>query len=216
MRNLLILILFTVCAAPVALAQTTDDEYHKAEFFAGFSHNRVDTGLADEDFDDDPGFDDDDFDDFFDQRTGYNGFNISATGNFHPFLGAKFDFSGHYKNQELLISPDRFDVNSSLYNVLGGIQVKDNRVDNESRLKPFAHALVGVGIARNEFAGLDDLEGIDDDISETGFAGALGGGLDIRLSENVDLRAVQLDYNPTRFFDSTQHNFRIGVGFVFH
>jgi len=216
MRNLLILILFTVCAAPVALAQTTDDEYHKAEFFAGFSHNRVDTGLADEDFDDDPGFDDDDFDDFFDQRTGYNGFNISATGNFHPFLGAKFDFSGHYKNRDFLLDTTQADVRSSLYNVLGGVQVKDNRIDSGSRLKPFAHALVGVGIARTEFSGSDDLVTIDDDISETGFAGAFGGGLDIRLSEIVDLRAVQLDYNPTRFFDSTQHNFRIGVGFVFH
>jgi opacity protein-like surface antigen len=216
MRNLLLLILFTVCAAPVALAQTTDDEYHKAEFFAGFSHNRVDTGLADEDFDDDPGFDDDDFDDFFDQRTGFNGFNISATGNFHPFLGAKFDFSGHYRNSDFVLDTTQADVRSSLYNVLGGVQVKDNRIDSGSRLKPFAHALVGVGIARTEFNGSDDLGVIDDDISETGFAGAFGGGLDIRLSEKVDLRAVQLDYNPTRFFDSTQHNFRIGVGFVFH
>jgi hypothetical protein len=53
-------------------------------------------------------------------------------------------------------------------------------------------------------------------VTETGFAGAFGGGLDIRASDRVDVRVIQFDYNPTRLFDSTQHNFRIGVGIVIH
>ena len=52
--------------------------------------------------------------------------------------------------------------------------------------------------------------------TETGFAGAFGGGLDIRAGDRIDVRVIQFDYNPTRLFDSTQHNFRIGVGIVFH
>jgi len=52
--------------------------------------------------------------------------------------------------------------------------------------------------------------------TETGLAGAFGGGLDIRASDRIDIRAFQFDYNPTRVFDSTQHNFRIGVGIVIH
>ena len=52
--------------------------------------------------------------------------------------------------------------------------------------------------------------------SETGFAAAIGGGIDYRISDRLDVRAVQFDYNPTRLFDGTQHNFRIGVGIVIH
>jgi hypothetical protein len=51
--------------------------------------------------------------------------------------------------------------------------------------------------------------------SETGFAGAFGGGLDIKLSNRVDFRAIQVDYNPIKFDSGTQNNVRFGVGFVF-
>ena len=51
--------------------------------------------------------------------------------------------------------------------------------------------------------------------SETGLAGAFGGGLDIKVSERVDLRLVQFDYNPVRLDGSTLHNFRIGIGLNF-
>jgi hypothetical protein len=57
---------------------------------------------------------------------------------------------------------------------------------------------------------------VDFEESETGFAGAFGGGLDIRASERIDIRAFQFDYNPTRLDGSTQHNFRVGVGIVIH
>lgn len=53
-------------------------------------------------------------------------------------------------------------------------------------------------------------------VSDTGLAAALGGGLDIRLNKRLDLRAIQVDYNPTRLFGSTQHNIRIGIGIVIH
>lgn len=51
--------------------------------------------------------------------------------------------------------------------------------------------------------------------SETGLAGILGGGIDFRVNDRVDIRAIQFDYNPTRLSGETQHNFRIGVGVVF-
>jgi hypothetical protein len=53
------------------------------------------------------------------------------------------------------------------------------------------------------------------DQSQNGFAAVLGGGLDVRLSDKIDLRVVQLDYNPTVFDESTSTNYRIGFGIVF-
>jgi hypothetical protein len=56
----------------------------------------------------------------------------------------------------------------------------------------------------------------DSSESQTGLAGAFGGGLDFRVSDRVDIGAFQLDYKPTRIDGSTLHNFRFGAGIVFH
>ena len=207
----------SICAG-AALGQ----DYKRFELFAGYSHNRVDVGPV-EDFD--PG-DDLEFDDIFDEREGFNGFNVSIVGNFRRYFGAKFDYSYHQKSFDF--GPDNTTVR--LHNILGGIQVKDNAA--EGRFKPFAHALVGVGRTSA------DLSEFDDDLfdfDDSGFAAAIGGGVDIRLSDRVDLRLIQIDYNPMRFDFSdfgavgipgtptptgsekrTLHNFRIGIGIVFH
>jgi opacity protein-like surface antigen len=102
------------------------------------------------------------------------------------------------------------------------VQLKDN--STEGTFKPFAHALAGVAHARNsvEFNGVACAPAVVLGLcspateSETGFAAAFGGGLDIRASDRISIRAIQVDYNPTKLFDSTQHNFRIGVGIVIH
>src|ERR1044071_123371 len=78
-------IIFT-CAS-IAAAQ---DDYKKFEFFAGYSHNRIDTGIGDED---------PELDDIFDEREGFHGFNTSVTGNISRYFGLKADFSGHFKSR---------------------------------------------------------------------------------------------------------------------
>ena len=202
-----------VASASIAAAQS---DYKRFEFFGGYSHNRVDTGIGD---------DDPDLRDIIDEREGFNGFNTSITGNLTRYFGVKFDFSGHFKSRSFPIgnvSTATFDVNSRLYNFLGGVQIKDN--SSETTFKPFAHALVGAAHARNRVNFSPDVCiavvpspcPVDFTDKETGFAGAFGGGLDIRANDRVDIRVIQVDYNPTRLFDSTQHNFRIGVGIVLH
>ncbi len=114
-----------------------------------------------------------------------------------------------------------FDTDSSLYNFLGGIQVKDNA--RSGRFKPFAHALVGAGHARTKFSAFACSPGPlctavfvpDETASGTGFAGAFGGGLDIRVGDRFQVRAFQVDYNPVRIEGNTQHNVRFGAGIVF-
>ena len=208
-KTILIGTIIIACAS-IAAAQS---DYKKFEFFGGYSHNRIDTGIGD---------DDPDLDDVFDEREGFHGFEVSATGNLTRYIGIKGDFSGHFKSRTIpipVVPGASVDVESRLFNFLGGVQIKDN--STEGTFKPFAHALAGVAHARNRL----DINNLvcatiacppDDTLSETGFAMAFGGGIDIRASDRISIRAIQIDYNPTRLFDSTQHNFRIGVGIVFH
>lgn len=210
-KSILIGTIILACAS-IAAAQS---DYKKFEFFGGFSHNRVDTGLGDEE----PALAD-----VINEREGFNGFEVSATGNFTRYLGLKGDFSGHFKNKTFGIPGlpgSNVEVDSRLFNFLGGLQIKDN--STEGTFKPFAHALAGVAHARNsvDFNNVVCVAIVPSPCSpftesETGFAAAFGGGLDIRASDRISIRAIQVDYNPTRLFDSTQHNFRIGVGIVFH
>ena len=210
-KTILIGTIILACAS-IAAAQS---DYKKFEFFGGFSHNRVDTGIGD----DDPSIQD-----VINEREGFNGFEVSATGNFTRFLGLKGDFSGHFKNKTFAIPGlpgSNVEVDSRVFNFLGGVQLKDN--STEGTFKPFAHALAGVAHARNsvDFNDVACIAIVPSPCSpftesETGFAAAFGGGLDIRASDRISIRAIQVDYNPTRLFDSTQHNFRIGVGIVFH
>ena len=212
-KTIVIGIMIVACAS-MAAAQT--DDYKKFEFFAGFSHNRVDTGISD----DDPSLSD-----IIHEREGFNGFNTSITGNLSRYFGLKFDFSGHFKKHAIPFGSSTtasVDIDSQLYNFLGGVQLKDN--SSETKFKPFAHALAGVARARNRVDFSNDVCiaifpspcPADFTDTQTGFAAALGGGLDIRAGSRFDVRVIQFDYNPTRLFDSTQHNFRIGVGIVIH
>ncbi len=217
-----VFVIASVFVALMCASAVVGQDRRRFELFAGYSHNRVDVGPV-EDFD--PG-DDLELDDIFDEREGFNGFNISAVGNFSRYLGAKFDYSYHQKSFDF--GADNTTVR--LHNILGGIQVKNN--ESEGTIKPFAHALVGVGRTEADLSEFDnDLFDFDD----TGFAAAIGGGLDIRVSNRVDVRLFQIDYNPMRFDFSdfgasgvpgtptptgsqkrTLHNVRIGIGIVFH
>jgi opacity protein-like surface antigen len=214
-RKLLLSAILIACSAQLARAQSSED-YKRFEVFGGYSHNRVDTNES-------TGFAD------VGESTGFHGLNASVVGNVARRVGLKFDVSAHFKREteaEFGICVDATTggvcftprVRATLYNFLGGVQFKDNAT--AARVKPFAHLLVGAAHASvsiddsvcREALGFDCLP----DESETGISGAVGGGLDIRLSDRFDFRAVQLDYNPTRLGGETQHNFRVGLGIVIH
>jgi opacity protein-like surface antigen len=206
----------------IFVAAQTADDFHKGEFSASFSNNQVDTGISD---------DNEDLRDFFRDREGFNGVEVSGVGNLNRYVGLKGDFSVHVKDFDFDVPrvgttpATRFEVDASLYNFLGGVQVKDNSKEG-SRFRPFGHVLVGVAHRRtkldDEFftsafcqqVGVNCREDFSE--SETGFAAAIGGGLDIKATERFSVRAFQVDYNPTRFGGSIQNNFRFGVGIVIH
>jgi hypothetical protein len=219
MNRSLVLIAIVIFTSAISFAQ--NDDYKKGEVFIGYSNGQVDTGLDSEDLG--GAFPENVFDSF-------HGFNVSGVYNVNRFIGIKGDVSGTYNRtdfrQSFIVGNGTIDVGvdakTSLYNFLGGIQVKDNR--NSGRFKPFAHALVGAGHVRSKLSNFTCTPanlcpptfGLPDDtFSETGLAGAFGGGLDIRLTNRVQIRAIQIDYNPIRADGVTNHNTRYSFGIVF-
>lgn len=210
MKKVILAFSFSALASVFAVAQSTDD-YKKVEVFAGYSNGQVDTGTD------------------FQDRESFNGFNVSGVYNLNRYFGVKGDLSGTYNSNrfsgeiDFAGTPGLINVKNtnSLYNFLGGVQLKDNA--RSGRFKPFVHALVGGAHIRTKISDITCTPptlctGVpfpDQTFSDTGFAGAFGGGIDIRLNDKVQIRAIQLDYNPVRIDGSTQNNVRIGAGIVF-
>lgn len=159
-----------VAATPSTFAQKSDD-YGKAEGFVGYMYKNV-------------------------EGDNFNGFNAAAVGNFHKFVGGKFDFS--YSK-----GPDIFGTRPDSFTYMGGLQFKDNRIDG-SKVRPFAHVLLGGETQR--FAG----------ISDSAFTMAVGGGLDYKVSDRYSIRMIQADYQPAFANGATTNQTRLSFGIVFH
>ena len=84
-----------------------------------------------------------------------------------------------------------------------------------SHILPFAQVLLGG--AHSSGALTPSPSGVAS--SANSFAMALGGGLDIPLTNRFALRPLQADYYLTRFpngVNDHQYNFRLGAGMIFH
>lgn len=219
MNKLFLAFCLTLMTSIFAFAQSSSD-YKKGEFYVGYSNQQVDTGANSNTGNGAR--------DFFNDRIGFHGFEVSGVANISRYVGLKGDFSGAYRSVNFnfptgtgtTANTVALRTNNSLYNVLGGVQFKDNSSD--ARVKPFAHVLAGVGHTRTKVTNIacsnsavTNCSSLAGDFSDTGLAGAFGGGLDVKLSNKVDLRAIQVDYNPIRFNGQTDHNARFGIGLVF-
>jgi hypothetical protein len=214
------IIAFSLAAVSAAsvLAQSSGDDYKKGEFYVGYSNGQVDTGV-------DSG---NSALDFFRDRENFNGVNVSGVYNVSRFIGIKGDVSGTYNKDRFsgtFPSPNGGitiggENTNSLYNFVGGVQIKDN--SNEGRIKPFGHVMAGLGHFRTK-VGDYTCSGTDcptflppsETFTENGFSAVIGGGIDFRLNNRVQIRAIQVDYNPVRVEGTTLNNIRLGAGIVF-
>jgi opacity protein-like surface antigen len=202
MRKALFTALFFVFCAPLAFAQ---GDFQRGEFGIMYSHNLVDTDGAFSNDPNDTG------------RDGFNGVNIDAGYNFSRYVGAKVDFSYHKKSADIgfITAPPgtggTVNIDGKLTQFMGGVKLQDNAT--ETKVRPFAQLLLGVGRVEIEASGTGIPAGLNQ--SETGFAAAVGGGLDIRVHRNVDIRAIKVEYNPVRIEGQTDNNIRLGVGLNF-
>ncbi len=132
------------------------------------------------------------------QGENFNGFDAAVTGWVNGTIGITGDISGAYKT----ISG----VKLSQYNFLFGPTIASHA--NE-KFVPFAHVLFGAAHCNTD-AGPCFTTG-----SNTAFAMAFGGGLDVG-SKKFAVRVGQFDYLLTKFANDHQNDFRYSAGIVIH
>ena len=215
MQRILVLLVMALCS-PLALAQQSGASDHpRFEWFLGYSAladaNEKDSGRILT---------------FFGANTGLE---TSLTRNLSKHWGIKGDFSAHWSTNRgtamVVVQPPGTTQNGTLefehrhFNFLVGPEFKWR---NHTRLTPFAHTLVGVGVSKGDvrltFPGGTSLI----KVSDTGVALALGGGFDIRVSKRFSVR-TSVDYNPAYTGGGTtidprnwRDHVRFSVGIVFH
>ena len=133
----------------------------------------------------------------FDGGVNANGWDTTLTGNLNRWFGVAADFSGAYKTQN--------GVSFNNYTYTFGPQISWRRNPN---FTPFAHFLAGGSHASASFSGLSG--------SSNGFAMMFGGGLDVRATQHLSLRAAQFDWLSLHSNGaSDNNNMRISTGIVF-
>jgi hypothetical protein len=174
----------------------------KHEIFGGYSRMSTDFAV--------PGPD----------RAGLNGWDASIAHGMSSWFSVKADFSGHYGSSNMQIPlpitvcpPDclpPIHVTTNTHEFLFGPQV----TYRTHMVRVFAHALIGAEHV-TESAKLPlplPIPPVHASASETGFATAIGGGVDLGAGP-LALR-FQPDVLITHVFNRTQYEPRIGVGLV--
>ena len=133
----------------------------------------------------------------FDGGLNANGWNSSLTGNLNNWFGVAADFSGAYKSQN--------GANFSNYTFTFGPVVSYRH--NET-FTPFVHFLAGGSHASVSVSGVGSSSG-------NGFAMMFGGGLDVKASRRIALRAVQFDWLSLHSNGATDNNnMRLSTGLL--
>ncbi|MBZ5535793.1 MAG: hypothetical protein LAO31_07550 [Acidobacteriia bacterium] len=120
-----------------------------------------------------------------------HGADLSISGNLNEWLGVVADL-GYYHSSGFVVP-----VNSVSYLFGPRLSYRKNE-----RVTPFFQTL---------FGGFHTNSGVKDNA----FAMTVGGGVDVKVSRSVAIRAAQAEYMLTRSFGDTQHNFRFSAGVVF-
>jgi hypothetical protein len=118
-----------------------------------------------------------------------NGLELTGQFKFTNWLGVAADLDAHFG---LPSQPD-----GRTLNFMVGPQISF-----PARISPFLHGLVGVGHLS------------DNGITDTSFAGAVGGGIDMHIAPVISWRIIQGDDILTHHFGGIQHNVRVSTGIV--
>lgn len=128
---------------------------------------------------------------FFD-RENLHGFAFSVAGNLGPTWGLVAEVSGHYGSTSGL--------SLRKYTYLFGPRFSSR----SDKATVFGHVLLGGANSK--------IEGTD---IGSGFALAVGGGVDLNVNKSVAVRILQVDYLPDRSFGVWTQNARVSAGVVF-
>ena len=149
---------------------------------------------------------------------GLYGWDASVTQNMNNWFGGDLDVSGVYATPKPSFFYPPVAIPTSIYTVMYGPRFTYRK---SGRLTPFFHVLLGVARINGHnnqatiFTPLDALVPQGTSRSETAFALAPGGGIDMRIGHSISIRLIQLDYVMTRFYGQRQDNARASAGVVF-
>jgi opacity protein-like surface antigen len=133
----------------------------------------------------------------------FHGLDTNITGNVNKWFGVMGDFSVHKGIERDVFAEEKQRADSFMLGPRFTIR-------KHKRVTPFVYALFGatrlnvrLTIGNERFYA-----------SDTGFGMALGGGVDIKVSDHIAIRAVQLDYFRPGFFDERHNRGRLAFGVV--
>jgi len=149
--------------------------------------------------------------------TSFRNFNeLGATGSFaynvNRWLGLVAEVGGYHFDRQVFLDPTnpqtQSTISGNMQTYLFGPRLNWRRFDH---FVPFGEVLFGAARGSSQVTG---------DQSQSAFAMAVGGGVDVVLTRYLTWRFVQADYLMTNFSGSLlspngrQNNFRIGTGLV--
>jgi len=141
-----------------------------------------------------------------------HGWNVSATGNVNRNLGIVGDFSGNYFSDKVTTGSIVTSTNLTFTSAMGGLRISDRSLRS---FTPFVSALFGM----TRVNGQTDVDRPGFPVSTTsndvtGFATALGGGLDLNVHKGFFVRMVQADYFLIRANGFKHEGARVSAGIV--
>ncbi|HUL35565.1 MAG TPA: outer membrane beta-barrel protein [Candidatus Eisenbacteria bacterium] len=146
-------------------------------------------------------------------RTNFSGsggeFNvIGGSGSMAYFLNPKLSIVGDFGGYKFNALPGG--INSTMYTYTFGPRYTFRHFPFGT---VYVQGLLGGGRLNANSGGIE--------AGENGLAGTFGGGWDLPLTHQIDIRMIQADYLMTRFAaadgsTSTQNNVRLSFGIVFH
>jgi opacity protein-like surface antigen len=171
-------------------------------------------------------------------RRDFHGFNLGAKYNLSPTLGIRTDFSAYFNKDRAVDSfgagldahTDTSTYRERTYVLVTGLEARRDF----GGWRPYAHVMAGVARLTE-----DDTETSTGPFEfvlkdhTTSLALKIGGGIDVRISPRVDLRIIEIDYQPILARDrhtpvtgqfvfdqsvkgKTAQNLTFGIGIVWH
>jgi hypothetical protein len=201
-----LLVLFAVTAGA--------QDFPRTEFHTLYLDAQVDGGLTRQD----PSLEG-----RFKSRRQHRGFQVAHVTNFSRISGLKLEVSWVRDAHTVGTSSGEFAYRQSPLWMMAGTQIKRNR--STFPLQPYLHVMGGAvrygmhtdaeeRVACAQALGVPSCPARFTDRRWTR-AQVYGGGIDIRVSEKLDLRLVQVEYVPLVRFGKTLHSMRFGAGFSF-
>lgn len=143
-----------------------------------------------------------------DTKFGTIGIDVGGTKYFGGSLGVTIN-GGYYTNTD---KENDYKETNSLLNITAGVSYRiDDPFKTGGKFSINTHALGGI----SSWTQKTTFGQNSNQSTEVSPHLNVGAALDIRLNKNWSLRLPEISYAPTFFYETVQHNYKIGAGVVF-